>query len=1467
MSKFTGTFSWSGSVSASGTVTLNLNVDAADGANHGSIWGTVSGGGTISYKLSAPGKPGYPHSGSADFSSMANSENASPDITTGWLTINQSSGPDAIRFDGNWPALSNYVPTYSNGLSLDGLSITGALTIIPGGGFATIPTAITLKTTAALPTLYNLAEMSQDVEGSAPSIIKDDTGHSAWTPAVASFQQTDPTGEFQAYTYENADQSQVVVAFRGTVWDGNDLSTTLKTLTTDIASFPTGIPTVGLIKSMLEAVALLNDVVKHYPNAHITLTGHSLGGSIAQMLGKATAYSTVAFDAPGAADIYNSASMQSVLNGLAVRPDPGANANVRVQGDWVSMQGKQFSTPLTIDAITLAHPDAAGFLLANHQMSAVLTELKESGTYIFPGILEDDAFILAGTQFIRATKVSGAFAETIFLISYTANAIANLIDPPSGKQFVYVESNDSPAMTSISFVDDPSIASFKIWSQAGGQWSAAQTVKAGSLVTLAAGTHAIKFEGLSSSGQIIALPDGYMFNSTLASTGHVSAELHSINFDSFDGINVQKPAAGQSVLNIASNFKYADAGDGSLTVNGTPSGNDTILLGSGNKTVNLFSGNDFVMVKDGATGTILIHGGSGAETILANAANVTLVAGTGDILFTGGDDSNAHIGVNTIDYSALGSAVNVNLATGFVQTTNNAITTLVNVENVTGSQSADHLTGDAKINILNGGAGADVLTGGAGNDKFVFDTAALTDAKAASPLFDEITDYTTGDQFDLSTLLTVAYNHGSGQAVASLVRAVEDPAGTFATLQIDPDGAANGANWINIARLDGLKIGNALNAILDSTLSAGSAFNVIALPASVSIGDATISEGNSGTKVESFTVTRTGGAAAFDVNFATSDGSATVADGDYVATSGTLHFNTGVNALSIAVTVNGDLKVEPDQNFTVNLSGATNGAAIADGQGVGTIVNDDASGSVSIGDATIISEGNGGTRVETFTVTRTGGTAAFNVNFATSDGSATVADGDYAANAGTLQFAPNVNTQTVSVTINGDTKFESDETLFVNLSGATNGATIADGLGMGTIANDDSAVIAGSVLIGDATISEGNSGTRVETFTVTRTGGTAAFDINFATSDGSATVADGDYVATSGTLHFNAGVNTQTIAVIINGDLKVEPDQNFSVNLSGAANGVTIADGLGMGIIANDDHAAQIDFNGDSKSDILWQNDNGTVAIWDSGQIGGAHWISNPGVVASSWHIAGKADFDGNGDKDILWQNDNGAVSIWDNGQIGGAHLIANPGVVANSWRIAGTGDFDGNGHEDILWQNSNGAVSIWDNGQIGGAHLITNPGAVPASSHIAGVGDFDGNGKSDVLWRDDNGAVFVWDNGQSGTAHTAAAAGVIPSGWHIAGTGDFDGNGKSDMLWQNDNGTVSIWDNGQIAAAHWITNPGAVAGSWHVAEIADFDGNGKSDILWHNDNGAAMIWDNGQPGAAHTIAAAGVVPAGWHIA
>jgi hypothetical protein len=110
--------------------------------------------------------------------------------------------------------------------------------------------------------------------------------------------------------------------------------------------------------------------------------------------------------------------------------------------------------------------------------------------------------------------------------------------------------------------------------------------------------------------------------------------------------------------------------------------------------------------------------------------------------------------------------------------------------------------------------------------------------------------------------------------------------------------------------------------------------------------------------------------------------------------------------------------------------------------------------SLSINDVTL-AEGNSGTTSLVFTVTLSATSSlTVNVDYAAANGSATVADNDYQANTSTLTFNPGDLTKTVTVLVNGDQKFELDETVLVNLSNPLN-ATISDSQGVGTILNDD----------------------------------------------------------------------------------------------------------------------------------------------------------------------------------------------------------------------------------------------------------------------------------------------------------------------------------------------------------------------------------------------------------------------------
>src|SRR5262249_44381799 len=108
----------------------------------------------------------------------------------------------------------------------------------------------------------------------------------------------------------------------------------------------------------------------------------------------------------------------------------------------------------------------------------------------------------------------------------------------------------------------------------------------------------------------------------------------------------------------------------------------------------------------------------------------------------------------------------------------------------------------------------------------------------------------------------------------------------------------------------------------------------------LSINNVTVTEGNSGVVNAVFTVSLAAASTApVTVQFATADNTAS-APADYQSTSGTRTFAPGQTTQTITVPVNGDTLGEANETFLVNLSNPS-GAAIANGQGVGVILNDD----------------------------------------------------------------------------------------------------------------------------------------------------------------------------------------------------------------------------------------------------------------------------------------------------------------------------------------------------------------------------------------------------------------------------------------------------------------------------------------------------------------------------------------------
>jgi len=309
------------------------------------------------------------------------------------------------------------------------------------------------------------------------------------------------------------------------------------------------------------------------------------------------------------------------------------------------------------------------------------------------------------------------------------------------------------------------------------------------------------------------------------------------------------------------------------------------------------------------------------------------------------------------------------------------------------------------------------------------------------------------------------------------------------------------------------------------------------------------------------------------VDWATADGTAIAADGDYVSTSGQLTFDPGVQIQTITVTVNDDNIYEPTETFTVNISNATN-ATITDSIGLGTILNVDSQPGVSISSLSAVHpEGNSGTKPFTFEVILSHPSSLLVVvDWLTVDITALVADGDYVSESGQLTFDPGVLSRIITVMVNGDNIYEDNETFGVALNIANN-AIIEDSTEIGTILDDE-----GKPQVSISSLSavhpEGNSGTKPFTFEVIQSHlNSFLVTVDWLTVDLTAVAADGDYVSASGQLTFDPGIVSRIITVTVNGDNIYEDDETFGVALEDCSSKATLLTVGAIGEILNDDNS------------------------------------------------------------------------------------------------------------------------------------------------------------------------------------------------------------------------------------------------------------------------------------------------------
>ncbi|MDT5014654.1 MAG: hypothetical protein QOD39_814 [Mycobacterium sp.] len=332
-------------------------------------------------------------------------------------------------------------------------------------------------------------------------------------------------------------------------------------------------------------------------------------------------------------------------------------------------------------------------------------------------------------------------------------------------------------------------------------------------------------------------------------------------------------------------------------------------------------------------------------------------------------------------------------------------------------------------------------------------------------------------------------------------------------------------------------------------------------PPSVSIGDATVSEGNSGTSNLNFNVTLSKASTSpVTVGCTTANGTATAGQ-DYTAKSGSVAFAAGETTKTVTVAIAGDTTVEPNETLTVTLSNPS-GATIADGSAVGTITNDDVQPPPS-GASVVYSKTDDWGQGFTGNVNLTAGQSALNgwtVEFDSPAQVTNVWNGVIASHTGNHYVVRN-EAWNGQVAAGQTTSFGFQATPGGTSATATN--FVVNGIPSGQQTPP-------SVSVADAAVAEGSSGTRNLNFNVTLSkSSTSPVTVAYATSNGTATAGQ-DYTAKSGTVTFAAGETTKAVTVTVTGDVTAEPNETLTVTLSNPS-GATIADGSAIGTITNDD--------------------------------------------------------------------------------------------------------------------------------------------------------------------------------------------------------------------------------------------------------------------------------------------------------
>jgi len=319
--------------------------------------------------------------------------------------------------------------------------------------------------------------------------------------------------------------NHIVIAIRGTDTQSNK-ETTIKNFLGD-TSFGTGTPNLQFIKYTVDIVDFLAGIAAQHSNADITLTGHSLGGGIAQLLGATANLRTITFDAPGPAALLSPLIGLGLLKPIANLQNFSTSpeiTNYRLYGDAISLVGTQLGGSVTVDPpANLARMDIDnapwnfldyhGIELLRLQISADATETE--------GVIGGTPLVL-GVNYIVPTTAAN---NTLRFFVNAASGIEYLLDPLPGIGYTLLADTSSPFFHSIGLPHLDTVSAWRLNYLVNGVWSSDQFLTGLDDFIFGPNVNGVRFFPLDSDGLPVFNVSPFAFGLSFTSDGVFSGTL------------------------------------------------------------------------------------------------------------------------------------------------------------------------------------------------------------------------------------------------------------------------------------------------------------------------------------------------------------------------------------------------------------------------------------------------------------------------------------------------------------------------------------------------------------------------------------------------------------------------------------------------------------------------------------------------------------------------------------------------------------------------------------------------------------------------------------------------------------------------------------------------------------------------------------------------------------------------------